>query len=134
MRCVPALLTVSSVQAAPSSERPAVTQSVLPSGGATYPSSETDIFRTSEAMRCFLFRDGRPVLLESILGTQTQGNSETNRVPDQGPQVFLPDKLTGVILYTCGQKKAFGKAGHFCGRAAIALDEAGHEYEIRTVK
>jgi glutathione S-transferase len=44
------------------------------------------------------------------------------------------DKLTGVILYTCGQKKALGKAGHFCGRAAIALDEAGHEYEIRTVK
>jgi glutathione S-transferase len=39
-----------------------------------------------------------------------------------------------VILYTCGQKKALGKAGHFCGRAAMALDEAGHEYEIRTVK
>src|SRR6202020_3337892 len=54
MRCVPALLTVSSVQAAPSSERPTVAQSLLPSGGATYPSSETDIFRTSDAMRCFL--------------------------------------------------------------------------------
>ena len=39
-----------------------------------------------------------------------------------------------MILYTCGQKKAFGKAGHFCGRAALALDEAGHEYEIRMVK
>lgn len=44
------------------------------------------------------------------------------------------DKLPGVILYTCGQKKAFGRLGHFCGRAALALDEAGHEYEIRTVK
>jgi hypothetical protein len=31
-----------------------VAQSLLPSGGATYPSSETDIFRTSEAMRCVL--------------------------------------------------------------------------------
>jgi glutathione S-transferase len=42
--------------------------------------------------------------------------------------------LARVILYTCGQKKAFGKAGHPCGRAALALDEAGHGYEIRTVK
>ena len=48
--------------------------------------------------------------------------------------MFRAGKLAGVILYTCGQKKAFGKAGHFCGRAALALDEAGHEYEIRTVK
>src|SRR3954454_999448 len=54
MRCAPALLKVSTVQLAPSSERPAATQSVLPSIPATYPSSETDIFRTSEAMRCFL--------------------------------------------------------------------------------
>jgi hypothetical protein len=54
MRCAPALLKVSTVQLAPSSERPAATQSVLPSIGATKPSSETDIFRTSEAMRCFL--------------------------------------------------------------------------------
>jgi glutathione S-transferase len=48
--------------------------------------------------------------------------------------LFRADRLTGVILYTCGQKKAFGKAGHFCGRAALALDDAGHQYEIRTVK
>src|SRR3954447_21042944 len=54
MRCAPALLKVSTVQLAPSPERPAATQSVLPSIGATKPSSETDIFRTSEAMRCFL--------------------------------------------------------------------------------
>src|SRR6476620_6835144 len=54
MRCAPALLKVSTVQPAPSSERPAATQSVLPSIGATKPSSETDIFRTREAMRCFL--------------------------------------------------------------------------------
>jgi glutaredoxin len=38
-----------------------------------------------------------------------------------------------VILYTCGQKKSFGSAGHACGRAAKALDEAGYEYEIRVM-
>jgi glutathione S-transferase len=48
--------------------------------------------------------------------------------------MFPADRLTSVILYTCGQKKAFWKTGHFCGRAALALDEARHEYEIRTVK
>jgi glutathione S-transferase len=36
-----------------------------------------------------------------------------------------------VILYTCGQKKSLGSAGHPCGRAAKALDEAGYEYELR---
>ena len=54
MRCLPALLTVSTTQLVESSERPAASQPVLPSSDATYPSSETDIFRTSEAMRCFL--------------------------------------------------------------------------------
>jgi hypothetical protein len=44
------LLNVSTVQLAPSGERPAATLSLLPSGGATKPSSETDIFKTSEAM------------------------------------------------------------------------------------
>ena len=39
-----------------------------------------------------------------------------------------------MVLYTCGQKKALGRAGHPCGRAARALDTAGHEYELRTVK
>ena len=36
-----------------------------------------------------------------------------------------------MILYTCGQKKSFASAGHACGRAAKALDEAGYEYELR---
>ena len=43
-----------------------------------------------------------------------------------------------VVLYTC----AFGKSGgslpgpvaHPCGRAANALDKAGHSYEMREVK
>jgi glutathione S-transferase len=42
--------------------------------------------------------------------------------------------MAGMILYTCGQKKALAKVGHACGRAALALDEAGYEYELRTVK
>lgn len=36
-----------------------------------------------------------------------------------------------MILYTCAQKKSLASAGHPCGRAAKALDEAGYEYEIR---
>jgi glutathione S-transferase len=36
-----------------------------------------------------------------------------------------------VILYTCGQKK---RLMHPCGMAARALDNAGYEYELRTVK
>lgn len=39
-----------------------------------------------------------------------------------------------MILYTCGAKKSSGRLGHPCGRAARALDEAGHEYELRTVR
>jgi len=42
--------------------------------------------------------------------------------------------MAGMILYTCGQKKAMAKVGHACGRAALALDEAGYDYELRTVK
>lgn len=43
--------------------------------------------------------------------------------------------LAGMILYTCGQKKRFGALGpaHPCGYAAKALDDAGYEYEIRSV-
>jgi hypothetical protein len=52
----PGLLTVWRVQLAPSAERSAASQSVLPSAGATKPSSETDILRTSEGIRCFLSR------------------------------------------------------------------------------
>ena len=43
-----------------------------------------------------------------------------------------------VILYTCEMGKAFGglpgPLAHPCGRAAKALDEAGHRHEHRTVK
>jgi glutathione S-transferase len=43
-----------------------------------------------------------------------------------------------VILYTCEMEKALGDLpgpiAHPCGKAAKALDEAGHNYEIRTVK
>lgn len=38
-----------------------------------------------------------------------------------------------VILFTCGLKKT-GNLSHPCGRAAKALDEAGYEYELRTVQ
>ncbi|HEX3242513.1 MAG TPA: glutathione S-transferase N-terminal domain-containing protein [Solirubrobacterales bacterium] len=38
-----------------------------------------------------------------------------------------------MVLYTCRQKKAAGRLGHPCGRAARALDEAGYEYEIKVV-
>jgi glutathione S-transferase len=39
-----------------------------------------------------------------------------------------------VILYTCGQKTAGPGFAHPCARAGKALDEAGYEYELRTVK
>jgi glutathione S-transferase len=42
-----------------------------------------------------------------------------------------------VILYTCEMGKTLGGLGalsHPCGRAAKALDDAGHRYEHRTVK
>lgn len=43
-----------------------------------------------------------------------------------------------MILYTCEIGKAFGgppgPLAHPCGRAAKALDDAGHSYEHRTVK
>ena len=43
-----------------------------------------------------------------------------------------------MILYTCEIGKAFGwppgPLAHPCGRAAKALDDAGHRYEHRTVK
>jgi glutathione S-transferase len=42
-----------------------------------------------------------------------------------------------VILYTCSLEKAAGglpaPLAHPCGRAAKALDEAGHSYEIEQV-
>jgi glutathione S-transferase len=36
-------------------------------------------------------------------------------------------------LYTCGVKKAGWSIGHPCGKAAHALDEAGHTYELEAV-
>jgi glutathione S-transferase len=43
-----------------------------------------------------------------------------------------------VVLHTCEIGKAFGglpgPLAHPCGRAAKALDDAGHSYEHRTVK
>jgi len=38
-----------------------------------------------------------------------------------------------VILYTCRQKKTGPAFAHPCAKAAKALDEAGYEYELRTV-
>jgi glutathione S-transferase len=43
-----------------------------------------------------------------------------------------------VVLYTCTDGKAFGglpgPLAHPCGKAAKALDDAGHAYELKTVK
>jgi glutathione S-transferase len=43
-----------------------------------------------------------------------------------------------VVLYTCTNGKAFGglpgPIAHPCGRAAKALDDAGHAYELKRVK
>jgi glutathione S-transferase len=43
-----------------------------------------------------------------------------------------------VVLYTCADGKSFGslpaRVAHPCGRAAVALDKAGHDYEWRKVK
>jgi glutathione S-transferase len=38
-----------------------------------------------------------------------------------------------MVLYTCPSRKA-GAPLHPCGKAAKALDDAGHTYEIRMVK
>ncbi len=39
-----------------------------------------------------------------------------------------------MVLYTCGQKKTGPALMHPCAKAGKALDAAGYEYEIRTVK
>ena len=43
-----------------------------------------------------------------------------------------------MILYTCAHGKSFGALpaalAHPCGRAAGALDDAGHEYDMKKVK
>lgn len=42
-----------------------------------------------------------------------------------------------MILYTCNGEKKGGRGpgplAHPCGKAAVALDDAGHSYELRTV-
>ena len=37
-------------------------------------------------------------------------------------------------LYTCGQREHAAALGHPCGRAAKALRDAGHEFEIEEVE
>lgn len=43
-----------------------------------------------------------------------------------------------MVLYVCAEGTSFGSLpgpiAHPCGRAAVALDRAGHEYELRKVK
>jgi glutathione S-transferase len=39
-----------------------------------------------------------------------------------------------MILYTCAQKKRFPASIHPCAKAGKALDAAGYEYEIKTVR
>ncbi len=38
-----------------------------------------------------------------------------------------------MILYTCGMKKTGSRLVHPCAKAGNALDEAGYDYEIKTV-
>jgi glutathione S-transferase len=39
-----------------------------------------------------------------------------------------------MVLYTCSEGKRLAALGHPCARAAKALDDAGHQYEMRQVK
>ena len=38
-----------------------------------------------------------------------------------------------MVLYTCGVKTKGPAALHFCAKAGKALDEAGYDYEVKTV-
>jgi len=38
-----------------------------------------------------------------------------------------------MVLFTCGARKSAARLGHPCGKAAKALDDAGHRYELRVV-
>jgi glutathione S-transferase len=38
-----------------------------------------------------------------------------------------------MVLYTCGQKTHGPSFAHPCGKAGKALDDAGYEYELKTV-
>ncbi len=39
-----------------------------------------------------------------------------------------------MVLYTCTDGKSLAAIGHPCAKAAKALDEAGHVYEMKQVK
>ena len=39
-----------------------------------------------------------------------------------------------MVLYTCPFATTGGAVGHPCGRAASALDAAGHAYDVRKMK
>jgi glutathione S-transferase len=39
-----------------------------------------------------------------------------------------------MVLYTCPNGKSMAAVGHPCAKAAKALDEAGHTYEMKQVK
>jgi glutathione S-transferase len=39
-----------------------------------------------------------------------------------------------MVLYTCPDGKSLAAIGHPCAKAAKALDEAGHTYEMKQVK
>ena len=53
---------------------------------------------------------------------------------DRGPG----SSIAPVVLYTCTDGKSFGELpgplAHPCGKAAVALDKAGHSYEHKKVK
>jgi glutathione S-transferase len=38
-----------------------------------------------------------------------------------------------MVLYTCGQKTHGPSFAHPCGKAGKALDDAGYDYELKTV-
>ncbi len=49
--------------------------------------------------------------------------------------------IAAVVLYTCTDGKSLGELpgpldalAHPCGKAAVALDKAGHGYELKKVK
>jgi glutathione S-transferase len=46
--------------------------------------------------------------------------------------------MVGMVIYVCSSGTSFGglpaPIAHPCGRAAKALDDAGHAYEVKTVK
>lgn len=65
--------------------------------------------------------------------TRTSCSGTTAHVID-APSMLVLSQLVDtapMTLYTCGQAKAGGSLGHPCGRAAKALDDAEHSYELK---